>query len=283
MKTAVFDDATSFRQVADPLLLENEPANNLILGISGNAVARPETFDDFIGWVVVAGGEAQAAAVRTPPHNLVLGLARSEEAVVTLAANVGGIPGVVGCLPWVEEFIAACDEPMRLVMSQGVFALTEVERPPAPGGSSRLGRPDELEQILEMRMAFEKEAIGQVENPETTSQGTVARLNEQSAGFGLWVHEAEGEVVSISGHGGPTPHGIRIGPVYTRPEHRGRGFASDLVATQSQWLLDSGHRFCFLYTDLANPTSNSIYQRIGYRQIAESAQYDIDPASGSAE
>jgi hypothetical protein len=80
----------------------------------------------------------------------------------------------------------------------------------------------------------------------------------------------------MTGNTGPTPNGIRIGPVYTPPEHRGKGYASNLVATQSQWLLDSGRRFCFLYTDLANPISNSIYQRIGYRQVAESAEYSFN-------
>jgi GNAT superfamily N-acetyltransferase len=277
----VFDDARSFREVADPLLLENEPANNLILGISGNAMGRPGVFEGFSGWVVVESGHAQAAAVRTPPHNLVVGLARSEEAITELAGAVGEIPGVVACLPWVETFVAARKEPMRRVMSQGVFALSEVTTPPPSPGLSRPGRAHELDVIMEMRIAFEQEAIGHVEDPESTRQGTVARLEEQSAGFGLWVKEAGGEIVSISGHGGPTPHGIRIGPVYTPPEHRGRGFASSLVAAQSQWLLDSGRRFCFLYTDLANATSNSIYQRIGYRQIAESAQYDVDPGSGT--
>jgi predicted GNAT family acetyltransferase len=89
----------------------------------------------------------------------------------------------------------------------------------------------------------------------------------------------DGEIVSLSGHSGPTPNGIRIGPVYTPPDLRGNGYATTLVARQSQWLLDNGHRYCFLYTDLANPRSNSIYQRIGYRQIAESAQYRFSQRS----
>ena len=80
-----------------------------------------------------------------------------------------------------------------------------------------------------------------------------------------------GEPVSVAGWGGPTPNGIRIGPVYTPPELRGRGYATALVAELSQTLLDGGRRFCFLYTDLANPTSNAIYERIGYVRVCESA------------
>ena len=66
-----------------------------------------------------------------------------------------------------------------------------------------------------------------------------------------------------------TPNGTRVGYVYTPPSFRGRGYASATVASLSQQLLDGRRRFCFLYTDLANPTSNAIYQRIGYQPVAE--------------
>jgi predicted GNAT family acetyltransferase len=94
------------------------------------------------------------------------------------------------------------------------------------------------------------------------------RLGADDAGFLLWADG--GGVVSASGWGGPTPNGIRIGPVYTPPALRGRGYATALVAELSQTLLDQGRRFCFLFTDLANPTSNAIYERIGYVRVCES-------------
>src|SRR6185369_491689 len=100
-------------------------------------------------------------------------------------------------------------------------------------------------------------------------------LGTRDAGVALW--EDDGRPVSLSGWGGPTPNGIRIGPVYTPPEHRGRGYATALVAGLSQALLDRGRRFCFLYTDLANPTSNAIYERIGYVKVAESAMVAFEP------
>jgi predicted GNAT family acetyltransferase len=101
------------------------------------------------------------------------------------------------------------------------------------------------------------------------------RLASPTAGFLVW--EDGGEPVSLAGWGGATPNGIRVGPVYTPPELRGRGYATALTAELSRRLLDGrlfegGRRFCFLYTDLANPTSNAIYERIGYRRVAESAE-----------
>ena len=82
--------------------------------------------------------------------------------------------------------------------------------------------------------------------------------------------------MSLAGWGGPTPNGIRVGPVYTPSARRGHGYATALTAELSLRLLAGGRRFCFLYTDLANPTSNVIYERIGYRRIAESAEIVFD-------
>ena len=78
--------------------------------------------------------------------------------------------------------------------------------------------------------------------------------------------------VSLACFGGPTPNGIRIGAVYTPPAHRGRGYGTAVTAAVSQLNLDRGRRFCFLYTDLANPTSNAIYQRIGYEPVCDSRE-----------
>jgi len=66
-----------------------------------------------------------------------------------------------------------------------------------------------------------------------------------------------------------TPNGVRIGPVYTPPEERGHGYASGLTAAASQWNLDQGRRFSFLYTNLANETANHIYQAIGYERVTD--------------
>ena len=89
------------------------------------------------------------------------------------------------------------------------------------------------------------------------------------AGRVAYLWEDAGEVVAFAGVGGQTPRGIRIGPVYTPPDRRGRGYASNLVAAVTQLQLDSGRRFCFLFTNLANPTSNHIYQAIGYAPVVD--------------
>jgi hypothetical protein len=91
----------------------------------------------------------------------------------------------------------------------------------------------------------------------------------------LWEDE---EPVSLAGWGGRTPNGIRIGPVYTPPEHRRRGFGSAVTAEVSARQLAAGRRFCFLYTDRANPTSNKIYMDLGYEPVCDSVYYAFESA-----
>ena len=81
--------------------------------------------------------------------------------------------------------------------------------------------------------------------------------------------------VCMAGFTGPTPNGIRIGVVYTPPERRRHGYATALTAALSQHLLDTGRRYCYLFTDVANTTSNGIYQKIGYKPVCDYQQFDF--------
>ena len=115
---------------------------------------------------------------------------------------------------------------------------------------------------------------------EDAEENVRHKLRLPTGGFLLW--EDDGDTVSFAGWGGPTPNGIRVGPVYTPPELRGRGYATALTAELSQRLLDGrlfegGRRFCFLYTDLANPTSNRLYPRIGYRPVHDAVELCFTP------
>ncbi len=111
------------------------------------------------------------------------------------------------------------------------------------------------------------------EAPPNPDPGAVADRWVAQVGRIGYVWEDDGSVVSLVGAGGETPHGIRIGPVYTPPERRSRGYASSLTAAASQDQLDRGRQFVFLFTDLANPTSNKIYRAIGYEPVCDVDQY----------
>ncbi|PSP08246.1 MAG: hypothetical protein BRC56_02265 [Cyanobacteria bacterium SW_9_47_5] len=70
-----------------------------------------------------------------------------------------------------------------------------------------------------------------------------------------------------------TPNGVGISGVYTPPPYRSKGYASACVAALSQSLLNLGYKSCFLITDLSNPTSNQIYQKIGYQPVGDACDY----------
>jgi predicted GNAT family acetyltransferase len=274
-------DARSFLDVAESLLVADEARNNLILGVSGMLLEDPDRYAEKHFWVGVdEAGEPVAAAMRTPPYNLLLGPAQSEAALETLARAIDeDLPGVVGCRPEVDRFARLWSrshgiEP-NVLRNQGVYGLEQVQPVPAAPGARRQATADDYALVMDWMVAFGEEVLEESDPGRTEARNFVKeRLGEDSTGgFELW--EDDGEVVSLSGWGGPTPNGIRIGPVYTPPALRGRGYATSLVAELSQALLDAGRRFCFLFTDLANPTSNAIYERIGYVRVAESAMVEF--------
>jgi uncharacterized protein len=95
-----------------------------------------------------------------------------------------------------------------------------------------------------------------------------AQLPQKIADQFLFVWE-DNEILSMAGNQRETPHGVAISWVYTPAHLRRRGYAASCVAALTQRMLDCGKSFCCLYADLANPTSNSIYQKIGYRPICD--------------
>ena len=282
MDVVRLDDAAAFLTEAGPLLLADEARHNLILGIAGTIRDSPDRYPLRSLWVVREEGEVAAAALRTPPYNLVLARPRSAPALAALAEAVAGeeIPGVTGTEPEVHEFAELWSEHSavagRVNMRQGVYALEQVAPLPEVPGSARVATGDDYELALRWWIAFGEEVLHEGgPGREDAEQNVRHKLSSPTSGLLLW--EDGGGPVSLAGWGGPTPNGIRIGPVYTPPELRGHGYATALTAELSQRLLDGrlyegGRRFCFLYTDLANPTSNAIYERIGYRRVAEAAE-----------
>jgi predicted GNAT family acetyltransferase len=275
-------DAAQFLREAGPLLLPNEARENLIFGVAGSIVADPGRYPEARFWLVTDGDEPAAAAMRTPPFNLVLAGPRNDEALAALAGGIDDeLPGVVGERRAAEEFTrlwaARHGVTPRVQRQQGVYSLDTVRPVPRPPGAAREAVGGDRPLLLEWSRAFGEEVLeeddpGRVEAVKIVDH----RLGTADGGFLLW--EDGGKPVSAAGWGGPTPNGIRIGPVYTPPGLRGRGYATALTAELSQRLLDRGRRFCFLFTDLANPTSNAIYERIGYVRVAEAAMIAFDPA-----
>jgi predicted GNAT family acetyltransferase len=267
-------DVAAFLSAALPFLLAEEARHNLILGLAQTLRDTPALYPEARFWIVEEDGEVIAAALRTPPHNLVLARPRDDSAIEILAESIDeDLPGVSGALPEAGRFADAWlrrTGGARSAHAQGIYALeTVLPTRPAPG-RARDATAADMPLLVEWWDAFALEALGERGNSERTRRTIEHQLDPaSSAGIVLW---EDPEPVSLAGFGGETPNGIRVAPVYTPPQLRGRGHATALVSALSARLLVDGRRFCFLYTDLANPTSNRIYQTIGYERVCDASQ-----------
>lgn len=267
-------DARAFLDRAEPWLLENEAEHNLILGIASQVASAPNPDAYFAS--VESNGEIVGCAFRTPPFKL--GVTRMPGgAADVLAQDVlaafDDAPSVVGS----EDVARAIAETIARTRGgqatrgkpQRIYELTRVIAPArTPNGRMRLVRPSELDLLIDWVNEFATETQHGPGNVMTYTRAHIANKT-------VFVWEDDGRPVTTSLWAGLTPHGVRIGFVYTPPELRGRGYASACVAEVSQRALDSGYRFCCLYTDLGNATSNSIYQKIGYEPTCDVVDYHV--------
>ena len=138
-------------------------------------------------------------------------------------------------------------------------------------GTLRLARSGDRPQLIRWSRAFELEAFGE---PRTDPALWVDR-SLHAASLYLW-EASTGPVAMVAGQGSiERREGGRIGPVYTPPRYRGRGYATAATAALSQQLLDQGCSACYLFTDLNNPTANRIYQAIGYSPVCNWDEYAV--------
>lgn len=274
----------AFLAAAGGFLEAREAEDNLLFGIASAIRATPEVFAEDppqFASVADAGGRVVAATLRTPPHNQVLSSIDDLAAVDALveALRDEPLPGVLGPSEAAARFAAgwtdATGQRARVQVAERIFRLERLVPPDRPArGAWRIAEPRDRDLVARWLVEFTTEAMPEappLEDPAGTADRWIARRGRVAY---LW--EDEGHVVSLVGAGGQTPHGIRIGPVYTPPPLRGRGYASSLTAAASADQLGQGHHFCFLFTDLANPTSNKIYQAIGYDPVCDVDQYQFD-------
>jgi predicted GNAT family acetyltransferase len=149
-------------------------------------------------------------------------------------------------------------------MGLRLFRL-ETVRPPAPvPGRLREALPQDRDLLVEWSAAFMAEALP--DEPGDPAAPIDLRLGRPGL---VWIWEDGGIPVSTAHRTEPALGVVRVANVYTPPELRGRGYASACVAGLSQDALDHGVIHCALYTDLSNPTSNKIYQAIGYEPVGD--------------
>jgi len=284
-------DPGRFLEVAGGLLAADPVVNTVVATVTARirderAGGEPPPEDRPEWWAVVRDDRGAIAGLamrtaRTPPHPPYL-LSMPEDAARTLArlAHDRGerIGGVNGALPATRVFAeeVACLQGDRVEVAQHtrLFELAELVEPTGVPGSLRPATLDDLDLAVAWIDRFMDDADEQAgrEPGSHPHEGLVAddiRRRIVQGTYWFWLDES-GERVHLTGANPPTYGVARVGPVYTPPEQRRKGYAGAAVAQVSRILRDAGARVC-LFTDQANPTSNGVYQAIGYRPVVDMA------------
>lgn len=283
MHLTILRDAADFLAQAAPALEKDEVANNLMLGIALRLQHSPESArqQPYLAVVQDEGGLV-AAALMTPPHGLIVHAERGDAQVGfarvahDLEANGWPVSGVIGRSEAADEFLHIWSRltgaAVLRTTHERVYRLDRVVEPRWPEGRCRRAVEGDIALTAAWVRAFQNEALPDHPHPDEL-EWAQARVGAGQ----VWLWERGDEPVSMAVRGRETAHAAAIGPVYTPPEQRGHGYASAVTAKLSQTILESGCRYAMLFTDLANPTSNSIYQKIGYEPVCDYAEYVFRP------
>ncbi len=285
MKLVPYQNPENFQETVTPFLVQHEAENNLLLGVLANLIGGE--YQDHPAYLAAVHSMAgmELVVMRTPPFPVLLSYRAGppDQDLVSLVnadlvSSYGKeLAGMTGNTSLVGEFVrgwktrsggkAELDMAMRIYRLDAVLPVEEIP------GTLRPVRSSDRALIREWLAGFQQEALQEEAVPDRLEQSVEAFLFADPALRGLTIWEVDGSPVSMAGYTGPTPHGIRVSYVYTPPELRRKGYASACVAALSQQLLDRGFDFCFLFTDLQNPTSNHIYQQIGYQPVVDVDSY----------
>lgn len=275
MRAATYPGARAFLERAQEYLEQEEGLNNLLLGI---CLRLNPTDPSALLVGVEEGGELALAGAMTPPHQLILysHLSNPEEAAAALAQHLCcspfQVPGVLAAAPLARVFArawqASTGRDFTAGMRQCVYQLRQVRSRGAAPGNLRPACREDLEMLSEWAMGFNRDVW---KRPPAENEAAEARrlVEGKIAQQDLYVWEDHDQPLSMAGRARPTRRTIAVNLVYTPPALRGKGYATSCVASLSQVLLDSGFACCTLFADLENPTSNRIYQQIGYEPVAD--------------
>lgn len=268
-------DIEKFAEHCKDFLNNNEDRYNLIIAILNNILNKNILPKQVHCFAFDVNGTVNACALTTCDHNMVLS-DMYEDQIEILAdyvkLNKITFPGVVAPKQTALSFALKIDPDCQLTMSQGYFVLRDLKLPPITGQLIK-AKPQHRDLLIQWVDAFIVESLHQDTLKLYHVENTVDRKLKLGT---LFLLEVEGEFVAMAANAGESRHGARVSLVYTPPKHRKKGYGSQVTAFITQYYLEQGKQFTSLYTDLTNSTSNSIYKKLGYQLIYESAQYMVN-------
>ena len=291
MEFVLTRDAEAFAAHVEGFLADRIERNVLatvlatvLAGVRGGRLGPAEPLFAFANG---ADGRPCAAALRTPPWPLLsseIGLEEARRLMGSWLEHDPAVPGVSGVTSAARAVAASWTEltgaSSRLRMSNVLHVLTRVVGPPRPAsGRLRGARSDPAER--ELLIAWERDFAAEAD--VTAAPDPARAVDARLASGAQLVWEDEGVPVCTLALAPQIAGTVRIGPVYTPPARRGRGYASSAVAAVSRGALARGASRCVLFTDLANPTSNKIYPSVGFRRCGDWEEHIFMPPVRAAE
>jgi GNAT superfamily N-acetyltransferase len=258
-----------------PFLEKDETRNGIFLGALDSLKNDPPVSVPVMAQAV-SGNEVIGAAFYRNRNLLLAGDfdGAAEELARHLVVEGVDVPAVVGLNPETDAFARAWSLTRKceawLACNQGLYRLSQVRWPPLVNGVMRPARIEDSNLIYSWLVNFHKEAVPWEPFDPNELKVTSERRIRQGTTF-VW--EDDDRLVAMASLTRPSQKGITVNAVYTPLELRCRGYGSALVAAVSQEGLNRGKDFCILYTDMANPVSNSIYRKIGYTLVSQSNNY----------
>lgn len=279
MEIDYFSKASDFLSRVGAQLEKDEAKYGIVKGVAEQLVDNPHVYGSVKPWFCTVSDKTRihAAAMRTPPHNVLLAHFTGDPdssarlLVDSISRFSESIPGIVGekiiADPFVEYWCDAQGVTVNGQQSQQIYRLVKLNRIILAKGRFRMAIEDDKELVLKWAHLFHDEVFASVNRNEPVHDitGRIARKE-----IFLWEDDVP---VSMVAKCLPTSKGMTINYVYTPPELRCRGYATSCVFMVCRDILYSGYEFCTLYTDLANPISNSIYRRIGFKEVSDSVMY----------
>ncbi len=270
-----FDGVDAFLERVGPHVNSRPIVNNLLLGIV-NSIRHGTLRGDAYLAAVEEGASLQAAAVLMPPFKLVLseGDAACLPALVEdLAEDGRAPPGVVGPVAMSEACVAAWTARTGGATRPGIEMVLHALRRLAIGieapGEMRRANPEEIDMLGAWMAQFAAEAGLDPEERKASAESVANAIERRR--MRVWV--AYGRPVAMADYRSISDDLARIGPVYTVPEARGKGYGTALVATLCETMLRSRIATCLIFADVANPRATGIYRRIGFEPVCTYREY----------
>jgi len=267
------DDLTEYLAAAGAFLRSRPVENTVALTVLEVLRARGDAaFGDagpLYGWWPEADGISGAFLV-TPPYPVALSSTPPEsvEPLAEMLASAGTPVAGLSAEPATAQAFAAAwrqrtGTTPETSMRQRLFSLGELVPPaPAPCGRARAAQTADRDLVVAWFAAFASEAGARDSDHHNA-------VDDRLSYGGLTLWEDEGQPVSLAGLTRQVAGMTRVGPVYTPPQHRRHGYGAGVTAAVSRRALQAGAAEVVLFTDLANPTSNALYLRLGYRPVQD--------------